>query len=308
MFSYFKTKIKKVLTSFTKKSFAIGGKIKSLFTKKIDESSYEMLEELFYEADLGPATSIELVDIVRSCLKKNPTMGTDLILDKIRKHLLDLFSKEPQNDQEITSPHVIMITGVNGSGKTTTVAKLAKIYQDQGKKVLIGACDTFRAAAIDQLALWAKKLNIDIVRSQPNSDPSAVAFDTLSSAKAKGYDVVILDTAGRLQTKTDLMSELEKMSRVCKKVVPQSPHETLLVLDATTGQNALDQMETFHSFVPISGIVLTKLDGSAKGGIVVSIFKKFKIPIKWIGVGEKEGDLMDFDPEEFIDELLSTSH
>lgn len=306
MFSFFKTKIKKVLSAFTKKSFAIGSKIKSLFSKKIDESAYEDLEELFYEADLGSAASLELVEEIKSKLKKDPTLSTETILSYIRTYLLNLL-KEPEEVEISHSPHVIMVVGVNGSGKTTSVAKLAKQYKDQGKKVLLAAGDTFRAAAIEQLTHWSEKLEIDILQAQPKGDPAAVAFDAITKAEAKNYDIVIIDTAGRLQTKTELMLELEKVKRVCQKKNPSYPHETLLVVDATTGQNAIDQANIFHKHTPLTGLLLTKLDGSAKGGVIVSIYKNLNIPIRFIGVGEKEEDLLTFNPTQFVDALLETT-
>ena len=191
-----------------------------------------------------------------------------------------------------------------GSGKTTSLAKLATHYRNQGKTVLIAAGDTFRAAAVEQLETWARKGDIPLVKSQPNSDPSAVAFDAIAAAKARNLDLVLIDTAGRLQTKTDLMQELAKIRRVCQKQIPDAPHETLLVIDATIGQNALDQAKTFHQFTPITGIVLTKLDSSAKGGIALAIQKELKIPILWVGVGESETDLAPFDADSYLNALL----
>ena len=204
-----------------------------------------------------------------------------------------------------TDPYVFLIVGVNGSGKTTSIAKLAKHFQSEGKKVLLAAGDTFRAAAIEQLATWAERLQMDIIKSKPGSDPSAVAFDALTAAKARGFDVVFIDTAGRLQNKTDLMQELEKIRRVCSKVVPTAPHETLLVLDATTGQNAIDQAKVFHAVTPLNGIVLAKLDGSAKGGIILSIYQDLGIPVRWVGTGEKADDLEPFDPIAYADSLFA---
>lgn len=304
MLKFFKNKIKKVLSSFTKKSFAIGNRIRSIFSKNIDESSFEELEQLFYEADLGSEASLELVDHLRSLKKKDPSLPSENYLSHIRTYLLNLLQKKDK--VSLRSPHIILVVGVNGSGKTTSVAKLAKHYQNQGLKVLLAAGDTFRAAAIDQLSHWAQKMDIDIVKSQPNGDPAAIAFDAISKAEAKNYDVVIIDTAGRLQTKTDLMVELEKVNRVCQKKNPQYPHETLLVLDATCGQNGIDQAHIFNKHTPLTGLVLTKLDGSAKGGVVISIYKNTKIPINFIGVGEKEDDLLPFNPEEFVDALLES--
>lgn len=291
MFGFFK----KILSPLSKK-------IRALFSRAPDDSAFDHLEQIFYEADLGAATSAELVEKIRVLYKKNPKITTDEILAFVKEQLLLNFKSHTPT---LHHPHVILLVGVNGSGKTTTLAKLASHYASQGKKVLVAAGDTFRAAAIEQLETWAKKLNIDLIKSQPNSDPSGVAFDALAAAKARHIDIVLIDTAGRLQTKTDLMQELAKVHRVCQKQIPNAPHETLLVLDATTGQNALDQAQTFHKFTPITGIVLTKLDGSAKGGIAVSIASQLQIPILWIGTGEKEKDLAPFNPEEYVSALLN---
>ena len=203
------------------------------------------------------------------------------------------------------SPTVILIVGVNGNGKTTSVAKLAKLFKSQGKSVLLAATDTFRAAGMEQLETWGKKLEIDVVKGLPKSDPAAVAFDAITAAKARGVDVLLIDTAGRLHTKTHLMQELEKVRRTLGKVLPGSPHETWLVLDATTGQNAVDQAKIFHEFTPLTGLVLTKLDGSAKGGIVFHIHQVLHAPIRFVGVGEGEDDLLPFDPESFVNALFT---
>lgn len=204
-----------------------------------------------------------------------------------------------------TDPLVILVVGVNGSGKTTSIAKLAKKYREEGKRVLLCAADTFRAAAIEQLDTWATRLGIEIVKSQPKADPSAVVFDALSAAKARGIEVVIVDTAGRLQNKLDLMHELEKIVRTSSKLVANSPHETLLVLDATTGQNAIDQASVFNQFTPLTGIILAKLDGSAKGGIVLPIYQELGIPVRYVGTGEQEEDFVLFDPKAYVDGLFA---
>lgn len=285
---------------FFKKLFSpLSKKIRALFSRTPDDASFEHLEQIFYEADLGATTSAELVEKIRIFSRKHP--DTDQILAFVKEELLKVFSSPAV---ELRSPHVILLVGVNGSGKTTTLAKLAAYYAKQKKKVLVVAGDTFRAAAIEQLETWAKRLGVDVIKSQPNSDPSGVAFDALAAAKARGIDIVLIDTAGRLQTKTDLMHELAKVRRVCQKQIPDAPHETLLVLDATVGQNALDQARTFHQFTPITGIVLTKLDGSAKGGIAVAIQKQLQIPIRWVGTGEGADDLAPFEAEAYIDALL----
>ncbi len=287
---------------FFKKFFSpLSKKIRALFSRAPDDTAFEYLEQIFYEADLGAATAAELVEKIRGQYKKNPQITTDQILAFVKQELLQsLFSANPP----LQKPHVILIVGVNGSGKTTTLAKLAAHYVAQGKKVLVAAGDTFRAAAVEQLETWAQRIGVELVKSQPHSDPSGVAFDALAAAKARQSDIVLIDTAGRLQTKTDLMHELAKVRRVCQKQIPDAPHETLLVVDATVGQNALDQAKTFHQFTPITGIVLTKLDGSAKGGIAIAIQKQLHLPIRWVGTGEGAADLAPFDPESYVDALL----
>ncbi len=278
----------------------LGQKIKTLFSRDVDEASYAHLEQLLYEADLGPAVAADMVEKIRSHLRKNPDPET--ILPLLKSELLKIFS--PPEPIALRSPHVIVMVGVNGSGKTTSLAKLASHYRKLGKKVLIAAGDTFRAAAVEQLEAWAKRIGVDLIKSQSHSDPSAVAFDAISAAKSRNVDIVLIDTAGRLQNKTDLMQELAKLRRICQKQIPDSPHETLLVLDATVGQNAIDQARIFHQFTNLTGIVLTKLDGSAKGGIAIPIQKELKIPILWVGLGEGEEDLVPFNVNEYLDALL----
>ncbi len=286
--------LKKISSSFAKK-------LRSLFVKTPDDAAFEHLEQLFYEADLGAAAAAELVEKIRGLYKKNPNLPTDEVLTFVKGELLkDLLPYHPKT----AKPLVILLVGVNGSGKTTSLAKLAAHYVKEGKKVLVAAGDTFRAAAIEQLETWAKKVGVDFIKSQPNSDPSGVAFDAVAAGKARGSDIVLIDTAGRLQTKTELMHELAKVRRVCQKQLPDAPHETLLVVDATIGQNAIDQAKTFHQFTPLTGIILTKLDGSAKGGIAIAIQKQLNIPIQWVGTGEGVSDLERFDPEEYISALL----
>ncbi len=288
---------------FFKKYFSpLAKKIKTLFSKAPDDAAFDHLEQIFYEADLGATLSAELVDKIRTLYKKNPAITTDQILAFVKQELLQgLLSPHITYGK----PHIILLVGVNGSGKTTTLAKLAAYYAKQGKKVLVAAGDTFRAAAIEQLEAWAKRIGVDFIKSQPNSDPSGVAFDAVAAGKARNMDIVLIDSAGRLQTKTDLMQELAKVRRVIQKQLPDAPHETLLVVDATIGQNAIDQAKTFHQFTPLTGIVLTKLDGSAKGGIAISIQKQLQIPIQWVGTGEGSEDLEPFDKESYVDALLT---
>lgn len=283
---------------------ALGAKLKSLFSKPFDPEMIEELEKLFYEADLGASFSIELVEKLEAFARKSPNPET--FLPFIKEKLLEYL---PENNLPTMtkSPHIILVVGVNGAGKTTSLIKLANYFLKEKKTVLIAAGDTFRAAAVEQLETWSKKLNIPLIKSQPNSDPAAVSFDAITSAKAKGIDIVLIDTAGRLQTKTSLMQELAKIRRICQQQVPSAPEETLLVVDATTGQNGLDQAKIFHEFTPITGIILTKLDGSAKGGIAIAIQRELKIPIQWVGIGEKEDDLYPFDREGYVNGLLSIS-
>ncbi len=304
MFKALSSTFKKFKNAFSKLRFTLGSKLKNLLTKGVDDDSFEELERLFYESDLGAEFSMELAEKVRKLSRKNAQITSEEIIAELKKEVLTVLGEAPTETVLQTKPHVILVVGTNGSGKTTSIAKLAKKYSDEGKKVLISASDTFRAAAIDQIATWAERLNVDIVKSQPGSDPSAVVFDAISSAIAKSSDVVLVDTAGRLHTKTDLMVELEKIQRVMKKLVPDAPHETLLVLDATCGQNAIDQAEIFNRYTPISSVILTKLDGTAKGGVIVALKKQKDLEVKYIGLGEQASDLILFDPVPFTDALF----
>jgi fused signal recognition particle receptor len=304
---FLKSGYQKIKNAFAKTGAMLGKKIRSLFSQEIDEHTLEKLEQLFYEADLGVQTAGELTEKVRSIHRKDPKINAEGIIAEVRKEIAKRLSNYPTSLVDVPDnqlPMVILIVGVNGNGKTTSVAKLSKCFKSQGKKVLIAAADTFRAAAAEQLETWAKRLEIDLIKGAQGSDPAAITFDAITAAKARGVDVLIIDTAGRLHTKTHLMHELEKIKRSCQKVHPSSPHETLLVLDATTGQNAIDQAKIFNSFTPISGLILTKLDGTAKGGIVVSIQQQLGIPVKFIGLGEQIDDFEPFDPEAFVEALF----
>ncbi len=295
---------KKLISPFSRMKSFLGEKIRSLFSGTAQSETFDELEKLLYEADLGAKTAAELVDKIRDLSRRRKILSSEEVLKFLETELLSMLP-EPKPIPLTESPHVILVVGVNGSGKTTSLAKLTSYYLGIGKKVLIAAGDTFRAAAIEQLETWAHRLGADLVKAQPKSDPSAVAFDALQAAKSRGVDIVLIDTAGRLQTKTDLMQELAKIQRVCKKQIESAPHETLLVLDATIGQNALDQARTFHEFTPITGIILTKLDGTAKGGIAIAIQKELNLPILWAGSGESSDDLSPFDPKAFVSALLS---
>ena len=231
-------------------------KLKSLFSSPQDETTFDKLEQILYEADIGTAVSQEFIAHLKTFLRKNPSATPDDILTQMRSFANQILATPPQTHPKTGHPLVFLIVGINGSGKTTSIAKLAHLLKAEGKKVLLAAADTFRAGAIDQLSLWADRLHIDIVKAKPGSDPSSVAFDALSAAKSRDVDVVLIDTAGRLQNKTDLMNELEKICRVCNKVIPGSPHEIILVLDATLGQNAVEQAQIFHQFTPLTGILM----------------------------------------------------
>jgi len=269
--------------------------------KEIDAALLDEIEETLYTADIGVATTTEIVDRLRERVDRNLLSDGDELKRLIREHLLEVLEGAERPMPRVDEPPaVVMVVGVNGSGKTTTIGKLAHRYQAEGRKVLLAAADTFRAAAIEQLEVWGQRTATEVIHQKSGADPSAVIFDALQAAKARKVDYVIVDTAGRLHTKDNLMSELEKMRRTATRVVPGSPHEVLLVLDATTGQNGLEQARRFTESSGVTGIVLTKLDGTAKGGVVVAITRELNLPIRYIGVGEKADDLLPFDPEQFI--------
>ena len=275
--------------------------------KEIDPSMLEELEAIMIGADVGVTTTSEVLKSIRDQVSRktlqNPAELRTAIKQELRR-ILNIIDTAPRQVAE-GDPFVILMVGVNGVGKTTTIGKLANRFKSDGKSVLLCAADTFRAAAIEQLEIWATRSNVPIVKQKSGADPSAVLFDALQSAKAKKIDYVIVDTAGRLHTKHNLMSELEKMTRVAKREVPGAPHEVLLVLDATTGQNGLVQAKEFAKSAGITGLVLTKLDGTAKGGVVTAIARELKIPIRFVGVGEKMDDLVEFSPEDFVESLFA---
>lgn len=305
---FFKSSFSKFKSALSRARSLFSNKLHALFQGKIDENTLEQLEQLLYEADFGVKTATELTNKIRTLHQENPSFKTEDYLAALRSHLITLLDQYPSGIITIDEnqlPLVMLIVGVNGNGKTTSVAKLSHFLKQNGRKVLVAAADTFRAAAIEQLETWAERLQIDIVKGSPKSDPAAVAFDAVQAAKARQCDVVLVDTAGRLHTKTPLMQELEKIKRSCFKASLSGPHETLLVLDATTGQNAIDQAKHFHKFTPLTGIILTKLDGTAKGGIVVAIQRELGLPVKFIGTGEQIDDLQPFDSKSFVDNLFS---
>jgi fused signal recognition particle receptor len=275
--------------------------------KSIDQDLLDELEGLLFSADLGVKTSSQLIEGVRKGLKRGELDEPEKVKDFIKQEIFQIL-KSGENplsiDSSRTKPFLFMVVGVNGVGKTTTIAKIAHQYSSQGKKVLIGAADTFRAAAVEQLEVWAKRVGADLIKQSRGSDPSAVAFDSIHAAKARNIDLVFIDTAGRLHTKVNLMEELKKVKRIIARECPGAPHEVLLVLDATTGQNAISQAKLFNEAIGVTGIAITKLDGTAKGGIIVGITDELKIPIRYIGVGEGMDDLREFNASEFVQALF----
>ena len=272
----------------------------------IDDEFYDELEDSLIMADLGATVAHDAVKKLRDVVYQKSIQRGDDVKQALRDILIEKLNVGDTALDLSTQPSVVLVIGVNGVGKTTTIGKLSGKLHKEGKKVLLAAADTFRAAASEQLTIWAERTGADIVKHAEGADPAAVAFDAVSAAKARGVDVVLIDTAGRLQTKVNLMEELAKISRVIKKVIPDAPHQTLLVLDATTGQNAISQAKNFGEIVPLTGVVLTKLDGTAKGGVVLSVHEELHVPIKWIGLGEREDDLDRFHPDDFAKALFET--
>lgn len=290
---------------FDKISRALVGK------KTIDDEFLDNLEEIFITSDMGIDTTLKIIERLQNRVARDKYVSTSELNDWLVEEITDLLA---ENDGEQTAedfkvppghtPHVVMVVGVNGVGKTTTIGKLAAQYKKAGNKVMLGAADTFRAAAIEQLDEWARRADVPIVKQEQGSDPASVAFDTLQSAKANGVDVVLIDTAGRLHNKKGLMDELTKIRKVMQKVVPDAPHEVLLVLDGSTGQNAFEQAKQFVAATQVNELAITKLDGTAKGGVVIGISDQFKIPVKYIGLGERIEDLQVFNKREFVESLF----
>ncbi len=272
---------------------------------KVDDDLFDELEEILITSDLGIETTMKVIEDLKRKVKEGRVIDPMQVKGLLKEELSEILSKGGNEMKLNTSPAVIIVIGVNGVGKTTSIGKIANLYKKQGKKVLLAAGDTFRAAAIDQLEIWADRVGVDIIAQKEGSDPAAVVFDAVQAAKSRKVDLLIIDTAGRLHTKKNLMEELKKVSRVLERELPGADKETLLVLDATTGQNAVTQAKTFSETSDITGIVLTKLDGTAKGGIVVAIKSELDIPVKLIGVGEQLDDLQRFDSQEFVDALFS---
>ncbi|MEW6419113.1 MAG: signal recognition particle-docking protein FtsY [Nitrospirota bacterium] len=292
--------------SLTKTRKSLIEKVETIFTgRKIDEETMEELEETLILSDVGTKASSEIMTAIREKVKKGEAKDVDSVKDLLKKEMIGILGDSQPIEVQGNKPFVILAVGVNGTGKTTTIGKLASRFRTQGLSVLLAAGDTFRAAGIEQLEIWAKRADSQFIKHQKGSDPAAVAFDAVVAAQHRGIDVVIVDTAGRLHTKSSLMEELKKVKRTIEKAMPGAPQEILLVVDATTGQNAIRQAELFNETIGVTGIALAKLDGTAKGGIILAIKKGFDIPVRLIGVGEGIDDLRDFDPKEFVEALFS---
>ncbi len=284
---------------FGKLSRAISGK------SVIDEIALDDIEEALITSDIGIDTTLKIIDKLEQRVAKDKYINSDELHLFLKQEISNLMKDSYEDLPEVQGPYVIMVVGVNGVGKTTTIGKLAHQFKKLGKKVVLGASDTFRAAAVDQLVIWAERVGVDIIKQDMGSDPASVAFDTLQSAKANDADVVIIDTAGRLHNNINLMRELGKIRNVMNKVIPEAPHDVMLVLDASTGQNAIEQASQFTAATEVNSLALTKLDGTAKGGVVIGISDQFQIPVRYIGVGEGIEDLQQFDKKEFIDTLFN---
>ena len=289
---------------FGKLSRAVAGK------SKIDDESLDDIEEALITSDIGVETTLKIIEKLEGRVASDKYLTTTELNAFLKEEIAKLLEDSYTNAEDfvlpdVNSPYVIMVVGVNGVGKTTTIGKLAHQFKQSGKKVVLGAADTFRAAAVDQLVIWSERVGVDIVKQEMGSDPASVCFDTLQSAKANNADVVIIDTAGRLHNKVNLMNELSKIRNVMAKVIPSAPHDVMLVLDASTGQNAIEQAKQFTKSTEVDSLALTKLDGTAKGGVVIGISDQFKIPVRYIGVGEGMEDLQVFNKHEFVDSLFN---
>ena len=286
---------------FGKLSKAVAGK------SKVDATVLDNLEEVLISSDVGVATTIKIIDRIEERVARDKYLGTDELNTILREEIANLLAENEHklDDAETKKPYVIMVVGVNGVGKTTTIGKLATLFKNQGLSVILGASDTFRAAAVEQLDIWSQRVGVPIVKQKMGSDPASVAYDTIQSAVKQNVDVVLIDTAGRLHNKVNLMNELTKIKRVMKKVVEHAPNEVMLVLDGSTGQNAFEQAKQFTAATEVTSLAITKLDGTAKGGVVIGISDQFKIPVKYIGIGEKATDLQLFDKNAFVDSFFN---
>ena len=275
---------------------------------KVDDDVLDELEEVLITSDVGVDTTLRIIERIEARVARDKYVGSDELNKILREEIVALLAENDTQGESAEvaagNPYVVMVVGVNGVGKTTTIGKLAWMFKQGGKKVVLGAADTFRAAAVEQISIWGERVGVQVIKQQMGADPASVAFDTLQSAKASGADVVLIDTAGRLHNKVGLMNELKKIKDVMKKVVPDAPHEILLVLDGSTGQNAFEQAKQFAAVTPITGLAITKLDGTAKGGVVIGISDQLHVPVKYIGLGEGMSDLQMFDRTDFVDSLF----
>ena len=300
-FERLKDGLQKTRKNFTERIEVLVG-----MSAEIDDDFLDELEMILLSADVGAKTTEKLIDAVRRAARKKEINGTEDVVPFLKKYLVDMLTDEGQRTRLSGSPTVILVVGVNGVGKTTTIGKLANYFHLFNHKVMIAAADTFRAAAAEQLEIWGQRAGCDVIKHAEGADPAAVVYDAMKAAIARKADILFIDTAGRLHNKANLMNELEKIHRVIKREEPGAPHETFLVLDATTGQNAITQAKVFTETANVTGVVLTKLDGTAKGGVVIAIREELGLPVKWIGVGEGIMDFRPFEPEKFVDALFNT--
>lgn len=300
-FERLKDGLQKTRKNFTERIEVLVG-----MSAEIDDDFLDELEMILLSADVGAKTTEKLIEAVRQAARKKEIKGTEEVVPFLKKYLTQMLTEEGQRTRISGTPTVILVVGVNGVGKTTTIGKLANYFHLLNYKVMIAAADTFRAAASEQLEIWGKRAGCDVIKHAEGADPAAVVFDAMKAAIARKADILFIDTAGRLHNKANLMNELEKIHRVIKREIPEAPHETFLVLDATTGQNAITQAKVFTETANVTGVVLTKLDGTAKGGVVIAIREELGLPVKWIGVGEGIMDFRPFEPEKFVDALFNT--
>lgn len=300
-FERLKDGLQKTRKNFTERIEVLVG-----MSAEIDDDFLDELEMILLSADVGAKTTEKLIEAVRQAARKKEIKGTEDVVPFLKKYLTQMLTEEGQRTRISGTPTVILVVGVNGVGKTTTIGKLANYFHLLNYKVMIAAADTFRAAASEQLEIWGKRAGCDVIKHAEGADPAAVVFDAMKAAIARKADILFIDTAGRLHNKANLMNELEKIHRVIKREIPKAPHETFLVLDATTGQNAITQAKVFTETANVTGVVLTKLDGTAKGGVVIAIREELGLPVKWIGVGEGIMDFRPFEPEKFVDALFNT--
>lgn len=300
-FERLKDGLQKTRKNFTERIEVLVG-----MSAEIDDDFLDELEMILLSADVGAKTTEKLIEAVRQAARKKEIKGTEDVVPFLKKYLAQMLTEEGQRTRICGTPTVILVVGVNGVGKTTTIGKLANYFHLLNYKVMIAAADTFRAAASEQLEIWGKRAGCDVIKHAEGADPAAVVFDAMKAAIARKADILFIDTAGRLHNKANLMNELEKIHRVIKREIPEAPHETFLVLDATTGQNAITQAKVFTETANVTGVVLTKLDGTAKGGVVIAIREELGLPVKWIGVGEGIMDFRPFEPEKFVDALFNT--